>query len=219
VGISAKGNGTINCFSPLTVLTVPVVTTTGVQEIRNKTYLNATLTGSPTLNGVPLVATSGAQEISEKTLIQPVILEIFTAEGVRGLRIAADSANSRDYVNIRASVGAAIIQALGNSTNVDLEFRSRGDGRFLLRSTAATPKVVIAADTLAANVDVDVDVQPKENGRFTLRGQPVSAKVAVPASGTAAGTPGQWAANATTIFVYTGDGTTHSWGTTALTPM
>lgn len=47
-------------------------------------------------------------------------------------------------------------------------------------------------------------------------GNPYGLKVAVPASATAAGAPGQWAVNTGFIFVYTGDGTTHTWGRTAI---
>lgn len=40
---------------------------------------------------------------------------------------------------------------------------------------------------------------------------PAGRKVAVPATATTAGTPGDWAANTSYFYVYTGDGTTHSW--------
>jgi hypothetical protein len=36
-------------------------------------------------------------------------------------------------------------------------------------------------------------------------------KVAVPTTATDAGTPGEFAANADNLYVYTGDGTTHTW--------
>ena len=50
----------------------------------------------------------------------------------------------------------------------------------------------------------------------TVAGNTVSTKVAVPANSTAPGLPGQWAASTLHYFVYTGNGTTHSWGRAAL---
>jgi hypothetical protein len=50
----------------------------------------------------------------------------------------------------------------------------------------------------------------------TVAGNTVATKVAVPASAAAPGLPGQWAASTLHYFVYTGNGTTHSWGRAAL---
>lgn len=47
-------------------------------------------------------------------------------------------------------------------------------------------------------------------------GFPLGQKVTVPASATGSGAPGDWAANSTHLYVYVGDGTTHSWVRTAL---
>jgi hypothetical protein len=45
----------------------------------------------------------------------------------------------------------------------------------------------------------------------TAGGNPVSTRVAVPGNAAATGLPGQWAADATAIYAYTGNGTTHTW--------
>jgi hypothetical protein len=42
-------------------------------------------------------------------------------------------------------------------------------------------------------------------------GFPLAKKVAIPATATTAGAPGQWAADNSNFYVYTGDGTTHTW--------
>lgn len=42
-------------------------------------------------------------------------------------------------------------------------------------------------------------------------GFPFGTKVAVPGSATSSGAPGQWAVDTTNFYVYTGDGTTHTW--------
>lgn len=42
-------------------------------------------------------------------------------------------------------------------------------------------------------------------------GFPFGTKVAVPGTATSSGAPGQWAADASNLYVYTGDGTTHAW--------
>lgn len=47
-------------------------------------------------------------------------------------------------------------------------------------------------------------------------GFPFGQKVGIPANATAAGAPGQWAASSTFFYVYTGDGTTHSWSRVAI---
>jgi hypothetical protein len=42
-------------------------------------------------------------------------------------------------------------------------------------------------------------------------GSPFGLKVSVPATATSSGAPGQWAADTSYAYFYTGDGTTHSW--------
>jgi hypothetical protein len=44
-----------------------------------------------------------------------------------------------------------------------------------------------------------------------MDGNPMGQKVTVPATATTAGAPGQWAADTSNTYFYTGDGTTHSW--------
>ncbi len=65
--ISGKGNGTINCVSPVTVSGVPVVTTAGIQTLSQKTLASPTLTGSPVLNGSPVVSSVAVPATSAST--------------------------------------------------------------------------------------------------------------------------------------------------------
>lgn len=47
-------------------------------------------------------------------------------------------------------------------------------------------------------------------------GVPLGQKVTVPATATSSGAPGQWAADTSNAYFYTGDGTTHSWRRVAI---
>ena len=80
---------------------------------------------------------------------------------------------------------------------------------------------LIAGSSLAGNAIVDVSaaqslsnktlVSPTLSGGPVVNGAKLGGRVAVPATATTASSPGDWAANATYIYAYTGDGTTHSW--------
>ncbi len=64
---------------------------------------------------------------------------------------------------------------------------------------------------VGSDTDVGLNVITKNNGKVTVNSRLVATKVAVPATSTVAGYPGSFAADANFIYVYTGDGTTHSW--------
>jgi len=128
---------------------------------------------------------------------------------VRALRVGADSANSRDYVNIRSSTGAAIVQALGSSTNVDLDFRSRGPaGKMIFRTydNSAKSVVTFVIGNLGATEDVDLDIQPQNNGQLKVRGNPVLTQVSAPTRGSSPGRAGHVAVDDDYLYFCVSDG-------------
>ncbi|MNQ56865.1 hypothetical protein D3C85_710020 [compost metagenome] len=50
-----------------------------------------------------------------------------------------------------------------------------------------------------------------------IDGAPLGKKVGIPATSSTSGAPGQWAADTSFFYVYTGDGTTHTWRRVAIT--
>jgi hypothetical protein len=53
--------------------------------------------------------------------------------------------------------------------------------------------------------------KPSADPASATDGLPLAKLVSPPASATAAGAPGQWARSVTYLYIYTGDGTTHTW--------
>jgi len=74
-----------------------------------------------------------------------------------------------------------------------------------------SPVITNASTTLELGGVTDTTLSRSAAGVAAVEGNPVSVRVSVPASSTAAGKPGQWAADASYIYAYTGDGTTHTW--------
>ncbi len=64
---------------------------------------------------------------------------------------------------------------------------------------------------VGADANLNLDLAGKGTGTVRVSGNPVSTRVAVPGNAAATGLPGQWAADATAIYAYTGNGTTHTW--------
>jgi hypothetical protein len=138
-----------------------------------------------------------------KTLNSPIVRDLYTTEGALGLKIFADSANSREYFGIRASTNNAILQAFGNAANVNADFRVKGTGRFLWSTLApAGPYAVtfVAQGGQAAD-PVDFEITPKLSGRLTVGGRPAAVVVAVPASATSTGVVGQIAQDDNFLYV------------------
>lgn len=85
----------------------------------------------------------------------------------------------------------------------------------VLRADKANVVVTVLNSTGAikfATGDIDTEKMKIANdGSVTIGGNPAGVKVAVPSTSSSAGKPGQWAANSSYIYAYTGDGITHSW--------
>lgn len=57
----------------------------------------------------------------------------------------------------------------------------------------------------------DTTLARSSAGMVSVEGNPLGLKVSVPASASSSGQPGQWAADSSYIYVYTGNGSTHTW--------
>ncbi|MCA9843204.1 MAG: right-handed parallel beta-helix repeat-containing protein [Dehalococcoidia bacterium] len=57
----------------------------------------------------------------------------------------------------------------------------------------------------------DTTLSRSAAGVLAVEGNPVSVRVSVPSTSATAGKPGYWAADASYIYTYTGDGSTHTW--------
>lgn len=150
-------------------------------------------------------------------LTDPLVVNaIKDSNGNNAIALGA-TANAVNYpkFNNAAAGGVPSIDLLASSdTNVGLTLLPKGSGRFTMYMQAGQPTATIG--TSGADAAVGLDIATKGNAPLTVNSLPVGQKVAVPSASSSAGKPGQWAANATHMFVYTGDGTNHSWGRVAL---
>jgi hypothetical protein len=104
----------------------------------------------------------------------------------------------------------------GAGTPVELWMRKSGTfGQFTVTelARAVNPSITVTYSTApgwqsATPTGTAVNVS---SAGVTAGGNPVSTRVAVPGNAAATGLPGQWAADATAIYAYTGNGTTHTW--------
>jgi hypothetical protein len=84
-----------------------------------------------------------------------------------------------------------------------------------LRDTVGASPVSVAHTVTSGHYPADaVDVPTGvalTDPKITFTAGTLGMKVEVPATATAPGRPGQFAVDATHIYTYTGDGTTHTW--------
>jgi hypothetical protein len=93
--------------------------------------------------------------------------------------------------------------------NVSLALTPKGAGSIQINGAAGQPARINAAGPSAVH---DLDLNGKGVGaQVLIAGNPAGSRVAVPASASAPGKPGNFAADATHIYTYTGNGTTGTW--------
>ena len=181
-----------------------------------------------------MATTTGTQTLSAKTLSSPKIDNIYDTGGAAVLGITP-TASGVNYLTVTGSAAAGAstsITATGSDSSVAMNLFTKGTGAVNLRSS--TNGVVVQALPVASGVNyiqvsnattgnpskisaigsdtnVSLNLVPKGTGSVQIDGNTASAKVSVPANATAAGKPGQWAADSSYIYTYTGDGTTHTW--------
>jgi hypothetical protein len=83
-----------------------------------------------------------------------------------------------------------------------VEARSRG---------VTVSGVPVVTTTAAQSLSNKTLVSPTISGNAVVNGAALGGRVAVPATATTAAKPGDWAADATWHYSYTGNGTTHTW--------
>ena len=123
------------------------------------------------------------------------------------------AAGAVNYLTAAAGLtgAAATLRASGADANVDIDLEPKGTGQ--VRARGLTVVNTASAQTISGKTLTTPTITgPVITGTAVLNGQPVSRRVLpIPASATAAGRPGDWAADITHIYAYTGDGTTHTW--------
>lgn len=141
-------------------------------------------TGTVQANGVEVVTTSGTQTLTNKTLTSPVI-----SSPTIGNNVIKDG-NNNTILGFNAVASAVNYLQLANRAS------GVGDPGF----------TAVGADT-----DISIRLAPKGAGVVKVGSETVSTRVSVPATSSSAGKVGNWAADASYIYAYTGDGTSHSW--------
>ena len=124
-------------------------------------------------------------QVSSSTFTSPRVNELLDTNGAKSVAFTAMS-SAVNYLEL-------LNAATGNSP------------RFQATGTDSNIRIRFRPKGASGWLDIQDDT-----GVYAM-----GAKVGIPGSATAAGKPGQWAANSTYLYVYIGDGTTHSWVRTA----
>ena len=198
-----------------------MVTTTNTVSMSNKTLVSPTINNPAVVGNLIIKNAAGGLA--------------FAAGGAA----AGTATNAIQILN--ADPGKApTIDVGGADANVDVQFKLKGTGQLIapkirvgqlfnqnnsvsldLSGTAGDVNHVRivgvgsgaapAIEARGTDANVDVRLLPKGTGIVRAGNDPVSVKVGVPSSSTFVGKPGYWAADATHIYAYTGNGTTHTW--------
>jgi hypothetical protein len=165
--------------------------------------------------GSDMVLLTAAQTLTAKTLTAPKIDGIYDTSG--RLAIALPAAVLADSVQVdkkprskkSAETAEDAPQEVGSlEGEVTLQERLAANHIEVANSNAGSSPSVKA---VGADANLNLDLAGKGTGTVRVSGNPVSTRVAVPGNAAATGLPGQWAADATAIYAYTGNGTTHTW--------
>ena len=184
------------------------------------TLSNKNLSAASNVFPTSLVTLTGAQSLSKKTLVSPTITGPTISSGTDAnvlLKVDGTPADVAMYLAAKGSgtVGfrnansflAVLTGPVGSNSNFQFSCGTTTKPAEILvtgnQPTDTFPGLSIRTQVGAVGSSVTVPV--------TINGQPAGRKVPAPATATAQGQPGDWAADATHIYAYTGDGTTHSW--------
>lgn len=198
------------------------------------TTLSRSAAGTLAVEGVEVPTISSTSTLTNKTLTDPKVSSIKDTNGnnVIGITATASAVNYFQVENKAASGGGIGLYAVGSDTSIPIVIWSKGTSGITFRSLAAgvffsatpvssgvnyiaaTSAVTTANPAFTAtgsDTNIGINLVPKGSGAIQIGGNPASAKVSVPANASAAGKPGQWAADSSYIYTYTGDGTSHTW--------
>lgn len=193
-----KGTGGVQIYAETGQ--TPRITAVGA-DANHDLNLQSKGTGKVKANGVEVVDLTTAQTQTNKTFTDPKITTIKDANGNTALNLPA-TASAVNYLELgnAAAGGAVQISAKGSDTNIHFLFQPKGTGAVQLYAAAGiTPRLLAAG----ADTDVSLNLQTKGAGTVQINSNPAGVKVAVPASASAAGVPGQWAADASYHYVCT----------------
>jgi hypothetical protein len=112
-----------------------------------------------------------------------------------------------NYLKFRSADagGSPSVAAAGPDANIGLDFVPFGAGNVTVNG------VPVVTTTNTVSMSNKTIVAPTITGNAVVNGAALGGRVAVPATATTAAKPGDWAADATFIYAYTGNGTTHTW--------
>jgi hypothetical protein len=179
--------------------------------------------------------------LTNKTLTSPRINEILDSSGnvAVGITATPSAVNHLSFVN-RATGFAPRFAAVGPDADINIACQPKGKGGLTLTTTVSgfaptiqaygpdnnhsldlksqglTGKVLANGDpvvttTAAQSLSNKTLVSPTLSGSPVVNGASLGGRVAVPATATTAAKPGDWAADATWHYSYTGNGTVHTW--------
>jgi hypothetical protein len=177
------------------------ITPTAHNHVTVANSFNNTAPACPTI-GVDGTSVACELALKAKGAGRPVSV---WSDGARVATFLAAMSSAKDYLEVLSNTGAVILSTKGASASVPLYVRPQGAAPEISIGVSNTAKVykVSAAAGGALNLASAVGVE--------VNGFPAGHKVPVPANATAAGKPGQWAADSGFIYAYTGDGTAHTW--------
>lgn len=196
---------------------------------------NIQVSGSAT-TAAPSISTVGADTNVSLNLVTKGTASFVTLSpgNVIGLKVVT-SASAVNYVQLTGSTGSPLISAVGTSPDINMTFEPKGTGQVFVNTDSGTVTsfrvsgvssgvnyvqaigaVTGAPARLAANgtdTNVDLNLTTKGSGVVTANSNPVGVKVAVPATAASTGVLGQWAADASYMYVCTAANT---WKRTAV---
>lgn len=171
--------------------------------------------------GVDVALVSGSQTLTQKTLTSPVLTDpqigtgtvsyIKDSSGNNMLALGKPSTSAVNYMqfNNSGAGGYPGLYAVGSDSNVPLIIQTQGTASlYVANGGGESDDVKIRA---VGNTNKSLDLVSNGSGTVKVNGNPAGVKVAVPGSSSTPGKPGQWAADSSFIYAYTGDGTTHTW--------
>ena len=135
-------------------------------------------------------------------------------------------ASAVNYLQVTNNIAgqSPILDAAGSDANLNIHLRPKGTGGVNITNSAST--IIARFNRVGSAVNywdfeqsatgqpikvypsgsdsnISVNIVPKGTGTLQVNANPVGVKVAVPANATAAGVPGQWAADSSWIYVCT----------------
>ena len=168
------------------------------------TLSNKDLTAATNKFPATMVTTTNTVSMSNKTLVSPTIQDNATFTNAAGYSVIKAGGPTNGTLSLQTK-GTGVIQ-LGAGHGAG------GNTEYLVVQGAAkggSPSITTASTAGAHQVDLNVVTQ--SGGLLKSNGNPVGVRVPVPPLASTGGLPGQWAADATHVYFYTGDGHTHTW--------